>query len=116
MTREGRVSSSRSKKSRSTPVADREYRLKFAPLPDTVAPSGTLKPHAGSGAPSRAAGLSGGAFLGRAASVVIGSASRQGTGQGSTFQIPAAYSAIVRSLENFPEPATFNTAFFTQAS
>ena len=29
------------------------------------------------------------------------------TGHGFTFQIPAAYSAIVRSLENFPEPATF---------
>jgi hypothetical protein len=28
------------------------------------------------------------------------------TGQGFTFQIPAAYSAIVRSLENFPDAAT----------
>ncbi len=30
------------------------------------------------------------------------------TGHGSTPQIEAAYSAIVRSLENFPELAIFN--------
>src|SRR5262249_7343688 len=30
----------------------------------------------------------------------------QSTGQGVAFQIPVAYSAIVRSLENFPEHAT----------
>ena len=29
-----------------------------------------------------------------------------GTGQGSAFQMTAAYSAMVRSLENFPELAT----------
>jgi hypothetical protein len=34
-----------------------------------------------------------------------------GTGQGFAFQISAAYWAIVRSLENFPEPATFRIAF-----
>jgi hypothetical protein len=31
-------------------------------------------------------------------------------GQGFTFQMPAAYSAIVRSLENFPEAAMFKMA------
>src|SRR5712672_1896077 len=40
----------------------------------------------------------------------------QGTGQGLTFQIAAAYSAMVRSLENFPEPATFKMALRTHAS
>jgi hypothetical protein len=33
------------------------------------------------------------------------------TGHGFAFQMPVAYSAIVRSLENFPEPATFKIAF-----
>ncbi len=33
-----------------------------------------------------------------------------GTGHGCTFQISAAYSAIVRSLENFPELATLRIA------
>jgi hypothetical protein len=33
------------------------------------------------------------------------------TGQGLAFQIWAAYSAIVRSLENPPEPAMFRIAF-----
>src|SRR5271169_3108885 len=33
-----------------------------------------------------------------------------GIGHGFTFQISVAYSAIVRSLENFPEPATFKMA------
>src|SRR5271166_4096063 len=33
-----------------------------------------------------------------------------GIGHGLTFQISAAYCAIVRSLENFPEPATFRMA------
>jgi hypothetical protein len=33
-----------------------------------------------------------------------------GTGQGCAFQISAAYWAIVRSLENFPELATFRIA------
>src|SRR4029450_3697769 len=32
------------------------------------------------------------------------------TGHRFTFQMSAAYSAIVRSLENFPEPATFKIA------
>lgn len=32
------------------------------------------------------------------------------TGQAFTFQMSDAYSAIVRSLENFPEPATFRIA------
>ena len=32
------------------------------------------------------------------------------TMQGFAFQISAAYSAMVRSLENFPEPATFKIA------
>src|ERR1700757_1091156 len=39
-----------------------------------------------------------------------------GTGHGFTFQISAAYSAIVRSVENFPELATFKMAFRAQAS
>ena len=38
------------------------------------------------------------------------------TGQGTTFQISAAYSAIVRSLENFPDPATLAMALRVQAS
>lgn len=33
-----------------------------------------------------------------------------GTGHGCTFQMSAAYSAMVRSLENLPEPATFKMA------
>src|SRR5437016_12076535 len=37
-------------------------------------------------------------------------------GHGSTSQMPVAYSAIVRSLENFPEPATFKIALRAQAS
>src|SRR5581483_10184233 len=32
------------------------------------------------------------------------------TGQGVAFQVSAAYSAMVRSLENLPEPATFKMA------
>jgi ketosteroid isomerase-like protein len=39
-----------------------------------------------------------------------------GIGHGSTFQISAAYSAIVRSLENFPEPATFKMALRAHSS
>src|ERR1700752_1384845 len=42
MIRAGRTSSSRSKSSSSTPVARRENRLKFAPSPRIVAPSGAL--------------------------------------------------------------------------
>jgi hypothetical protein len=34
-----------------------------------------------------------------------------GTGHGFTPQISLAYSAIVRSLENFPDAATFRMAF-----
>src|SRR5215469_7139440 len=34
----------------------------------------------------------------------------QETGQALAFQMSAAYSPIVRSLENFPEPATFKIA------
>ena len=37
------------------------------------------------------------------------------TGHGCTFQISAAYSAMVRSLENFPEAATFKIALLAQA-
>ena len=39
-----------------------------------------------------------------------------GTGHGSTFQMSAAYSAIVRSLENLPEQATLRSARRDQAS
>ena len=39
-----------------------------------------------------------------------------GTGQGLAFQISAAYWAIVRSLENRPEPAILKIAFFVQPS
>jgi len=42
-------------------------------------------------------------------------AQSRATGHGSTFQMSAEYSAIVRSLENFPEPATFKIAFRAQA-
>src|SRR5712671_4666975 len=38
-----------------------------------------------------------------------------GTGHGFTFQISVAYSAIVRSLENFPEPATLRIALRVHA-
>src|SRR5207245_2050196 len=38
------------------------------------------------------------------------------TGHGSAFQISAAYSAIVRSLENLPERATLIIAFLAQVS
>jgi hypothetical protein len=37
-------------------------------------------------------------------------------GQGSTFQISVAYSAMVRSLENFPDPATFRIALRDHSS
>src|SRR5579863_5911233 len=40
----------------------------------------------------------------------------QGIGHGSAFQISAAYSAIVRSLENLPEAATLTIALRAQAS
>src|SRR3974390_1425906 len=40
----------------------------------------------------------------------------QRTGHGFTSQISAAYSAMVRSLENFPEPATLRIAVRAQAS
>jgi hypothetical protein len=33
-----------------------------------------------------------------------------GNGHGAAFQMSAAYSAMVRSLENFPDPATFRMA------
>jgi hypothetical protein len=38
------------------------------------------------------------------------------TTQGFAFQIPAAYSAIVRSLENLPDAATLRIAFRAQPS
>ncbi len=38
------------------------------------------------------------------------------TGHGSTFQIHDAYSAIVQSLENLPELATFKIALWFQPS
>ena len=38
------------------------------------------------------------------------------TGHGFASQISAAYSAMVRSLENFPEPATFRMTLRAQAS
>src|SRR3974390_1584570 len=39
-----------------------------------------------------------------------------GIGHGSTFQISRAYSAMVRSLQNFPEPATLRMAFRVHAA
>src|SRR5439155_25137034 len=39
-----------------------------------------------------------------------------GTGHGFTSQIWVAYSAIVRSLENFPEPVTFKIALRSHSS
>jgi len=41
---------------------------------------------------------------------------RYDTGHGFMFQMPAAYSAMVRSLENFPELATFKIAFCAHPS
>src|SRR5271165_3971328 len=38
------------------------------------------------------------------------------TGHGIAFQISLAYSAMVRSLENFPDAATFEIAMRAQAS
>jgi hypothetical protein len=38
------------------------------------------------------------------------------TGHGFAFQISEAYSAMVRSLENFPEQATFTIALRAQPS
>ena len=38
------------------------------------------------------------------------------TMQGFAFQMSAAYSAMVRSLENFPDPATLRMAFRAQPS
>ena len=38
------------------------------------------------------------------------------TSHGLAFQISAAYCAIVRSLENLPEPAMFRIAFRAQPS
>ena len=38
------------------------------------------------------------------------------TGHGFTFQISPAYSVMVRSLENLPEPAIFRIALRAQAS
>src|SRR4029077_1460649 len=43
-------------------------------------------------------------------------AAPQSRGHGSAFQIPAAYSAMVRSLENFPEQATLRMALRAHAS
>src|SRR5437868_10149560 len=37
------------------------------------------------------------------------------TGHGSAFQMPVAYSAMVRSLENFPDAAMFKIALRCQA-
>jgi hypothetical protein len=39
-----------------------------------------------------------------------------GTGQGCTCQMPAAYSPMVRSLENWPDAAMFKMAFRAQSS
>jgi hypothetical protein len=39
----------------------------------------------------------------------------QDTGLGTVFQMSAAYSAIDRSLEKRPDPATFSRAFSAQA-
>ena len=48
--------------------------------------------------------------------VIVHRSAFYGTGHGFAFQMSAAYSAIVRSLENFPEPATFRMALRAQAS
>lgn len=40
----------------------------------------------------------------------------QDTGHGSTFQMAVAYSAMVRSLENLPDAATFRITLRAQAS
>jgi hypothetical protein len=42
--------------------------------------------------------------------------SRYRTGHGRTRQISAAYSEIVRSLENFPDPAVFSMLMRVQSS
>ena len=45
-----------------------------------------------------------------------GAASYGSTGTGCTFQISLLYSAMLRSLENFPEPATFRMALYAHPS
>ena len=91
MTREGRASSTRSKNSSSIHSALREKTEKLAPPLTSVAPIGKLRP-------------------------IVGAAKRfflypfSGTGHGCTFHISPAYSAMVRSLENFPELAMFQIA------
>ena len=71
-------------------MACRENRLKLVPSRQGVAPSGELVPASGM------------------------RPVRYGTGQGFACQISAAYSAIVRSLENLPELATFRIALRAQ--
>src|SRR5262245_53765838 len=52
--------------------------------------------------------------LGRFLRVVDHRGLHYATGHGFTCQMPAAYSAIVRSLENLPELATFRMALCAQ--
>jgi hypothetical protein len=67
---------------------------------------------------SRAASISSslGAGLPARGESVIGSASSHDTGQGAAPQMPAPYSAMVRSLENLPEPAALRIARRAYAS
>src|SRR5262249_21756511 len=46
----------------------------------------------------------------------VGPPNAYGTGHGSAFQIPSAYSRMVRSAENFPEKAMLRIAFFAHSS
>ena len=57
-----------------------------------------------------------GEILSSSAVFCVTDLSRYGTAQGLASQIPAAYSAMVRSLENFPELATFAITFLVQLS
>src|SRR6516162_7634883 len=54
--------------------------------------------------------------MGHSQQYLVSQAVSQSTGQGVAFQIPAAYSAMVRSLENFPEQATLRMALRAHAS
>src|SRR5215472_18638343 len=60
--------------------------------------------------------ISFGAGLAASGEMVMSAPSCYGTGHGFAFQISAAYSAMVRSLENFPDPAIFRITLRAHAS
>src|SRR4051812_38702364 len=110
ITRGARASSTSSKSSSSIPVACLENTLKFTPPRHDVAPRGELVPCE---TPLVRRDFTG---IGSISSIFLTAQPRkrtsfrpraclQGTGHGFASQILAAYSAMVRSLENLPELA-----------